>query len=54
MYIAPVQALAAERLHDWGAKFGARLGLNVVELAGEPAADHKLLEKVCFAWRVAA
>ena len=46
VYIAPMQALATERLADWGQKFGQRLGLNVVELSGEPAADHKLLEKV--------
>lgn len=47
VYIAPMQALATERLADWSAKFGTRLGLNVVELAGEPTSDHKLLEKVC-------
>lgn len=46
MYIAPMQALATERMADWSAKFGSRLGLNVVELAGEPTTDHKLLEKV--------
>jgi len=46
VYIAPMQALATERLRDWTAKFGTRLGLNVVELVGEPTTDHKLLEKV--------
>lgn len=46
VYIAPLQALATERLQDWNAKFGTRLGLNVVELTGEPTTDHKLLEKV--------
>jgi hypothetical protein len=46
VYIAPSQALATERLRDWSAKFGAKMGLNVVELAGEPTSDHKLLEKV--------
>ncbi len=46
VYIAPMQALATERLADWQAKFGTRLGLNVVELTGEPTTDHKLLEKV--------
>lgn len=45
VYIAPMQALATERMADWSAKFGTRLGLNVVELAGEPTSDHKLLEK---------
>lgn len=46
VYIAPMQALATERLRDWSAKFGVKMGLNVVELAGEPTSDHKLLEKV--------
>lgn len=46
VYIAPMQALATERLQDWSAKFGTKMGLNVVELAGEPTSDHKLLEKV--------
>lgn len=36
--------LAAERFADWSAKFGG-LGLNVVQLVGETAADVKLLEK---------
>lgn len=44
VYIAPVPGLAKERLADWGAKFGG-LGLNVVELTGETAADVKALEK---------
>ena len=37
VYIAPMPALAKERLADWGLKFGAGagLGLNVVELCGE-------------------
>jgi hypothetical protein len=46
VYISPMQALATERVRDWSAKFGAKMGLNVVELAGEPTSDHKLLEKV--------
>ncbi|KAK9842537.1 hypothetical protein WJX81_005041 [Elliptochloris bilobata] len=46
VYIAPVPALARERLADWKAKFGeGGLGLNVVQLTGETAADVKLLEK---------
>ena len=44
VYIAPVPGLAAERFADWSAKFGG-LGLNVVQLVGETAADIKLLEK---------
>ena len=39
-------ALARERLADWRAKFGeGGLGLNVVELIGEAAADLKALDK---------
>lgn len=44
VYIAPMPGLAAERFADWSAKFGG-LGLNVVQLVGESAADIKLLEK---------
>ena len=45
--MAPLEAIAKERLADWGARFGARgLGLNVVALTGEGATDLKLLEKV--------
>ena len=35
VYIAPMPALAKERVADWGLKFGAGLKLNVVELCGE-------------------
>ena len=44
VYISPVPGLQAERFADWSAKFGG-LGLNVVELTGETAADVKALEK---------
>eukprot|EP00898_Chlorokybus_atmophyticus_P007000 jgi/Chlat1/7300/Chrsp58S06941 len=45
VYIAPMDALAKERIADWQNKFGAGLGLRVVELTGETQADLKLLEK---------
>lgn len=45
VYIAPVEALAKERLRDWESKFGRTLGVRVVELTGETATDMKLLEK---------
>lgn len=45
VYIAPIEALARERLTDWKEKFGVGLGLRVVDLTGETATDLKLLEK---------
>lgn len=45
VYVAPNEPLAAERLADWGAKFGAKLGLNVVALTGETSSDLQLLER---------
>lgn len=36
--------LATERFADWSARFGG-LGLNVVQLVGETAADVKAVEK---------
>lgn len=45
VYIAPIEALAKERYHDWSRKFGEVLGMRVVELTGETATDLKLLEK---------
>ncbi|KAI3844843.1 hypothetical protein MKX03_004564 [Papaver bracteatum] len=45
VYIAPLEALAKERYHDWERKFGKGLGLRVVELTGEISTDLKLLEK---------
>eukprot|EP00252_Welwitschia_mirabilis_P011890 TRINITY_DN2641_c0_g2_i1.p1 TRINITY_DN2641_c0_g2~~TRINITY_DN2641_c0_g2_i1.p1 ORF type:complete len:1287 (-),score=253.33 TRINITY_DN2641_c0_g2_i1:150-3629(-) len=45
VYIAPIEALAKERLQDWEEKFGKGLGLKVVELQGESTTDLKLLEK---------
>ncbi|QHO44722.1 U5 small nuclear ribonucleoprotein kDa helicase [Arachis hypogaea] len=46
VYIAPIEALAKERYHDWEKKFGKDgLELKVVQLTGETATDLKLLEK---------
>mmetsp|Transcript_3106 Transcript_3106/g.7162 ORF Transcript_3106/g.7162 Transcript_3106/m.7162 type:complete len:2217 (+) Transcript_3106:149-6799(+) len=45
VYMAPTGELAKERLADWEARFGAKLGAKVVMLTGETAADLKLLEK---------
>jgi pre-mRNA-splicing helicase BRR2 len=45
VYVAPVEAVAAERYQDWSRTFGDGLGLNVVRLTGEPVADLKLLER---------
>jgi hypothetical protein len=43
VYIAPLEALAKERLADWTKKFGVGLGVSVVELTGEGPVDAKLL-----------
>lgn len=45
VYIAPIEALAKERYHDWEAKFGQGLGYRVVELSGDTTTDLKILEK---------
>ncbi|XP_043809314.1 LOW QUALITY PROTEIN: DExH-box ATP-dependent RNA helicase DExH12-like [Manihot esculenta] len=45
VYIAPLEAIAKERYHDWERKFGRGLGMRIVELTGETATDLKLLEK---------
>ncbi len=44
VYVAPMQSLITERLHDWQEKFGSKLGKRVVELTGESTTDLKLLE----------
>lgn len=33
--MAPLKALARERLEDWQDKLGRRLGLNILELTGD-------------------
>ncbi|KAK4751540.1 hypothetical protein SAY87_005022 [Trapa incisa] len=46
VYIAPLEAIARERLRDWSRKFGREgLGMRVVELTGESTSDLKLLDK---------
>lgn len=45
VYIAPVEALAKERLRDWSEKFGMGLGVSVAQLTGEGISDLKLLER---------
>ena len=45
VYIAPLKALARERLADWKKKLGGTLGLTVVELTGDVTPDIALLKK---------
>jgi activating signal cointegrator complex subunit 3 len=45
VYIAPLKALARERLADWKKKLGGELGLSVVELTGDVTPDIALLKK---------
>jgi activating signal cointegrator complex subunit 3 len=39
VYIAPLKALARERIDDWSVKFGKHLGRRVVELTGDVTPD---------------
>ena len=48
VYVAPLQALATERLADWATRFGEGLGARVLELTGDPATDTRLLGEVHF------
>lgn len=45
VYIAPLKALARERLEDWRRKMGQLLGLTVVELTGDVTPDLYILKK---------
>lgn len=45
VYIAPLKALARERLADWKNKLGAGLGLKVVELSGDVTPDYLVLKR---------
>ena len=45
VYVAPLKALARERLADWKQKLGQRLGLTVVELTGDVTPDLALLKR---------
>ena len=37
VYVAPLKALARERLKDWREKFGKKMGMGVLELTGDHA-----------------
>ncbi|PHJ17871.1 activating signal cointegrator 1 complex subunit, partial [Cystoisospora suis] len=39
VYIAPLKALAAERMQDWKRRFEDQLGKKVVELTADAAAE---------------
>lgn len=45
VYVAPVEAVAKEKLAAWRERFGKGLGIAVASLTGEGAADLKTLEK---------
>lgn len=45
MYIAPHDSLARDVTAAWRSKFGEGLGVEVVGLTGDTAADLKLLER---------
>jgi pre-mRNA-splicing helicase BRR2 len=45
VYVAAKPEIVKERLRDWQAKFGEKLGKTVSELTGELAVDLKLLER---------
>jgi activating signal cointegrator complex subunit 3 len=45
VYVAPLKALARERLTDWRRKLGDGLGLTVLELTGEVTPDLALLQR---------
>ena len=44
VYVAPLKALARERVRDWTPKFRA-IGLSVEELTGDSAPDQRALKK---------
>ena len=45
IYVAPLKAIAKERLKDWKDRFGKRLGRSVLELTGDYTPDLKALCK---------
>lgn len=45
IYVAPLKALARERLSDWQKKLGPTLGLSILELTGDVTPDIGLLER---------
>eukprot|EP01041_Mallomonas_annulata_P004134 gene4134-8214_t len=50
VYIAPLKALARERLADWQRKFGDTLGLTILELSGDITPDLLLLKRADRGW----
>ncbi|KXZ47537.1 hypothetical protein GPECTOR_34g696 [Gonium pectorale] len=44
VYVAPLRALVQERCKDWQARFGALLGLSVLELTGDSEPETSALE----------
>ena len=45
VYIAPMKALARERMKDWRVRLGEKLKLSVVELTGDVTPDISVLKK---------
>ena len=45
IYVAPLKAIAKERLKDWKERFGKKLGKSVLELTGDFTPDLKALTK---------
>ncbi|CAM9493706.1 unnamed protein product [Ectocarpus sp. 12 AP-2014] len=45
VYVAPLKALARERLKDWREKFGKKMGMGVLELTGDHTPDGDALRR---------
>jgi activating signal cointegrator complex subunit 3 len=45
VYVAPLKALARERVKDWRLRLGGQLGLSVLELTGDVTPDPQSLRK---------
>jgi hypothetical protein len=45
VYIAPLKALARERLKEWSKKLGKGLGMSVLELSGDVTPDVAMLKR---------
>ena len=43
IYVAPMKALAKERLKDWKSRFGKILGKSILELTGDYTPDLRAL-----------
>eukprot|EP01083_Nonionella_stella_P140495 430948_1 len=44
VFIAPLEPIVVERYMDWQRRFGAQLGVRVVQLTGDTATDLKLIQ----------